>query len=956
MNSYYFWDEMAAKNLKSNHYQEAIQAYKHALESTTDGADQASVWANIGNIYLILQNVPAAVDAFLAAARLDPSSYDFDCIIERITTNGYLDEPAMVMAKDMYALESVKTSLEAETEIEVGVDQSAAEALVAETDNAPAGEIVMVEPLALIELSEIVAETDSTEPASSEASDLVMTEATVEEVPAEVEVVETPVSSEAPEMDADPAIPEPVAEETNPEFEAAEPIAATETSPSEAEVAEVEAAFEPEPVSVYTLIPVAELVENPLRLRASMQSEDLVESVRQHGILQPLVVTRLTDGKYMVVTGNRRLEAARLVGLENVPAIVRSANERELLELALIENIQRINLNSLELAEAYQLLAENFGMSLESIAATVGKSSAVVTATISLLKLTEEGKQALLEKSISEGHARALVTIDLPALQNNALVYILENRLGVRQTEDLVRIILNAVAVSQSYAEPYHAEDWDAASQPESEPIEAAVEVELEIQETELVVEMELPLVEIETAIEMVSESEVAQSLDQDALSNPEPVLEETAGAVEIVIEPEATQSLDQVMISDPESVFEATASAVEVDLDLDALSTGEQVVIPVVTADEVIDFLMAVSRQSETSVEKHANEQMAEQSDNQAAEADETFDFSWILREAETKNQIQEVGMDLPASSEALEEEILEKTATLLTSAVETTFAAANSAAAPDLAIQTEVSVENSVFSPVLEDALQTKDENLEAVIEEIVQFTSDGDSPLGETQPEASQAQPSAMPEAAAVLSVPETASQKPEGPEVRTQLKGLEAIAVYRRVVENNPANVRIWHLLGNLYSEIGQYDEAIECLKRTIELEPGKYTNYYHLGLTLATARRYTDAILALEKTIELTPQHILAHCSLAGCYRQIGQEAEAQMHIEIARPKLVNEKAYNRACFESIAGNTDQAIELLQIAITTDNTPLEWLLRDPDLGFIRDDLRFQALIAALNLPA
>jgi tetratricopeptide (TPR) repeat protein len=187
------------------------------------------------------------------------------------------------------------------------------------------------------------------------------------------------------------------------------------------------------------------------------------------------------------------------------------------------------------------------------------------------------------------------------------------------------------------------------------------------------------------------------------------------------------------------------------------------------------------------------------------------------------------------------------------------------------------------------------------------------------------------------------------------MRTQLKGLEAIAVYRRVVENNPGNVRIWHLLGNLYSDMGQYEEAIDCLERTIELDPGKYTYYYHLGLTLAIARRYPEAILALEKTIELAPQHILAHCSLAGCYRRIGNEAEAQKHIEVAKPKLVQEKAYNRACFESISGNSDQAIELLQIALEIDKTPVEWLVRDPDLDFIRDDPRFQAMVAELTLP-
>jgi ParB family chromosome partitioning protein len=167
---------------------------------------------------------------------------------------------------------------------------------------------------------------------------------------------------------------------------------------------------------------------------------ELAESIRAHGILQPLIVSpEPFGGGYALVAGARRLEAARLVGLETVPVIVRRTDERLRLELALIENLQRTDLNALEAAEGYRQLAEDFGLSHDEIAARVGKSRAAVTNTLRLLRLTSAARQALAAGAISEGHARALLSLPSAQAQSAALQTVLNRDLNVRQTEDLVR-------------------------------------------------------------------------------------------------------------------------------------------------------------------------------------------------------------------------------------------------------------------------------------------------------------------------------------------------------------------------------------------------------------------------------------------------------------------------------------------------------------------------------------
>jgi len=169
------------------------------------------------------------------------------------------------------------------------------------------------------------------------------------------------------------------------------------------------------------------------------QLAELAASIREHGVIQPLIVAAGPGSQYTLIAGERRLQAARQAGLQSVPVLVRDASSREFLELALVENIQRADLNALEEAEAYRHLAEEFQLSHESIAKRVGKSRVAVTNTLRLLGLADGVKQALIDGSVTEGHARALLALTSLKAQEAALRTIIKHNLNVRQAEDLVR-------------------------------------------------------------------------------------------------------------------------------------------------------------------------------------------------------------------------------------------------------------------------------------------------------------------------------------------------------------------------------------------------------------------------------------------------------------------------------------------------------------------------------------
>ncbi len=185
-----------------------------------------------------------------------------------------------------------------------------------------------------------------------------------------------------------------------------------------------------------------EIVPNPHQPRQHFEEhalQALAASIREHGLIQPLVVTRRPQGGYQLIAGERRWRAAKLAGLEKVPVIVKEVSPREMVELALVENVQRADLNPLEEAQAYQYLMETFHLSQAEIARRVGKSRAAVANTLRLLQAAPEVQQALLDGRIREGHARALLGIESHAAQAEALREVIALDLSVRQTEALVR-------------------------------------------------------------------------------------------------------------------------------------------------------------------------------------------------------------------------------------------------------------------------------------------------------------------------------------------------------------------------------------------------------------------------------------------------------------------------------------------------------------------------------------
>jgi tetratricopeptide (TPR) repeat protein len=173
----------------------------------------------------------------------------------------------------------------------------------------------------------------------------------------------------------------------------------------------------------------------------------------------------------------------------------------------------------------------------------------------------------------------------------------------------------------------------------------------------------------------------------------------------------------------------------------------------------------------------------------------------------------------------------------------------------------------------------------------------------------------------------------------------------IARFRRVVQINSRNAFAWDTLGTLYKSANLYKDAILAYQEAISINCTKAFYYYHLGLAYAADGRDEDAITAFQRVIEIDPDYSLAHATLGGYYRKMGLEELAQKHLGKAMKNIFDsENEYNRACLEAICGNADQAIELLRVALMNKQTYVDWVLRDPDLDFIRQDSRFKQLIS------
>ena len=191
-------------------------------------------------------------------------------------------------------------------------------------------------------------------------------------------------------------------------------------------------------------IAISKISANPFQPRTNFEAEsleELAQSIRQQGIIQPLTVRKIGYDRYQIIAGERRLKAAEISGLNSVPCYIRVANDEQMLELALIENIHRKDLNAIEIAISYQRLIEELNLTQEDVSLKVGKDRATVSNYIRLLKLPPEVQYALRHDQISMGHARSLISIPEAELQLKALLRIVEKGLSVRETEKLARDI-----------------------------------------------------------------------------------------------------------------------------------------------------------------------------------------------------------------------------------------------------------------------------------------------------------------------------------------------------------------------------------------------------------------------------------------------------------------------------------------------------------------------------------
>jgi len=232
----------------------------------------------------------------------------------------------------------------------------------------------------------------------------------------------------------------------------------------------------PKTASSVDTVDVDLIVPNPQQPRVSFDEDalrELADSIAEHGVLQPLVVTKagsdLGPATYQLIAGERRLQAARRAGLTHVPVVIKEATGAQLLEIALVENIQRKDLNPIEEAVAFKRLSEDFSMTQEQIARRVGRSRVTVANTIRLLSLEDDIRASLASGQISEGHARALLAIDGRATRLDAWRKIVADALTVRQAEEIAK----ALKATSSKARP------DGRSQRRIDPHTRTIEDEL---------------------------------------------------------------------------------------------------------------------------------------------------------------------------------------------------------------------------------------------------------------------------------------------------------------------------------------------------------------------------------------------------------------------------------------------------------------------------------------------
>ena len=193
-------------------------------------------------------------------------------------------------------------------------------------------------------------------------------------------------------------------------------------------------------------VPLSKIQANPNQPRREFSPEslqELADSIRQIGIIQPITLRQMDDDTYQIIAGERRWRASQMAGLDTIPAYVRTANDENMMQMALVENIQREDLNAIEIALAYQNLIEQYHLTQDRLAEMVGKKRATVANCIRLLKLPAQVQVALQNKEVDQGHARALLGLDKPSLQVKLFNEIKEKGYSVRQVEEMVKALNN---------------------------------------------------------------------------------------------------------------------------------------------------------------------------------------------------------------------------------------------------------------------------------------------------------------------------------------------------------------------------------------------------------------------------------------------------------------------------------------------------------------------------------
>ena len=207
----------------------------------------------------------------------------------------------------------------------------------------------------------------------------------------------------------------------------------------------------PQGSSTINEIPISQIEANPNQPRREFDSEALQElatSIREIGIIQPITLRQIDDNRFQIIAGERRWRASQIAGLTAIPAYIRTISDESIMEMALVENIQREDLNAIEIALAYQHLLENDGMTQEKVSERVGKSRAAIANYLRLLRLPAQIQLSLQKKEIDMGHARALLSIDSPSLQIKLYKEIMKNNYSVRKVEEMVSLLKNGEEIT----------------------------------------------------------------------------------------------------------------------------------------------------------------------------------------------------------------------------------------------------------------------------------------------------------------------------------------------------------------------------------------------------------------------------------------------------------------------------------------------------------------------------